>query len=325
MSPESVLDWSSIQFCPMKTNIRLVFAWAFALIAFCSVSLAQKGGTPVSSHNPSFQISISENSPKRTPLAWGEKNATFVTYDMKHDSKVPETVKYIWFGKAATVESVSIEIGDTLVPATIRSSENYYRVAVPVFRTILPGETWTFNVRGTVVAKDPMENYAGASIDFSGIEVDAENYGWSTQGDSFYHPIFDRSQFRSGITNTSGLQRLENVSAYGFVIGGRDKFSRSKVLVRIAGPSLENMRIADVLRDPTLKIYNDRQQVVGTADDWPIQLESEFSRLGAFPFTRGSFDSALEVELAPGSYTVEVKNHSSVAARGAYLIEVYQQ
>ncbi len=307
----------------IRNTVGGIFAWVFALIALSLNVNAFQKELP----NLSLSVTISDKSPKRTPLVWGDKDRLFVVYDIKNESIVPVTVNRLWFRKSPTVESVSVESGSDLVPAAFLSRNDYYIVGIPVLITVPVGDTWTVNVRGTVVGKGADDNYATASIDYNGMEFETryDSYGISNPEPSFYHHIFDKGQLRQVISNTSGLERLENASAYGFTIGGNDRFSRSKVLIRIAGPALAALGVRDTLSDPVLTVFNSNRQIVGTADDWPIGLESEFRRLGAFPFARGSTDSALEVELPPGGYTVEVKSFPSTSAKGAYLIEVYQQ
>ena len=109
----------------------------------------------------------------------------------------------------------------------------------------------------------------------------------------------------------------------GFVVSGQ---SEKELLLRGVGPTLQNFGVESAIADPVLQIYSG-SNLITSNDDWhevglaqTVELESTFSRLGAFPLSRTSEDSALLLAVAPGVYTsiVEGGEIPSIC-----LIEVY--
>jgi uncharacterized protein (DUF1800 family) len=108
-----------------------------------------------------------------------------------------------------------------------------------------------------------------------------------------------------------------------------------KLLVRAAGPALAAapFNLAGTLANPALTLTRSGTPpvVVATNDNWgsPVGVSSvpasvlsgAFAEAGAFPFAPGSNDAALLVDLAPGSYTVQVSGAPNTS--GVAIVELY--
>jgi hypothetical protein len=124
--------------------------------------------------------------------------------------------------------------------------------------------------------------------------------------------------------------RLSNVSARNFAGSGGDTLiagfsitgnTAKRVLIRAVGPTLGLFGVAGAIADPKLEVYAGSNRVAEN-DNWSASLASAFSSVGAFGLTAGSRDSALEISLNPGGYTVHVTPASG--SGGEVLIEIYE-
>jgi CotH kinase protein/Lamin Tail Domain len=156
--------------------------------------------------------------------------------------------------------------------------------------------------------------------------------------DARYADIFPSSPWSSlaRLADLPKSSRLVNLSSRGYV-GTGDAAMLSGVVVRgpmtkrfLArgiGPGLAAFGVADALTDPTLKIYASDGTVVTGNEGWEqsadvLQLPAISSSVGAFPLAAGSSDSALIVDLPPGSYTLSLS--SSSGQPGVGLAELYE-
>ncbi len=133
----------------------------------------------------------------------------------------------------------------------------------------------------------------------------------------------------SPISSTSAANRLVDLSSRadltgtnsliaGFVVSGT---GTKAVLLRAAGPSLGQFGVNGYMSAPELDLYSSSGTVISKNTDWNGSLASTFSQVGAFPFTSGSADAAVLVNLAPGSYTMHVYDPTGIG--GVVLTEVY--
>ena len=140
-------------------------------------------------------------------------------------------------------------------------------------------------------------------------------------------------------------QRLTNISAMGavtpttgalfggFVISGS---STKSILIRGIGPGLSAFKIAAVLPDPVLSVFDSGGNLVAQNFSWTSQsatgpdqpaitaadLTAADTSVGAFALSALNSDTALIANLAPGAYTFEI---SSASGRtGVVLGEVYE-
>jgi hypothetical protein len=115
-----------------------------------------------------------------------------------------------------------------------------------------------------------------------------------------------------------------NILIAGFVVTGTQP---AKVLVRGVGPGLAQFNVTGTLAQPVLTVYDSTGKMVATDTGWqtaanPAEITSVGSTVGAFALQSGSADSALVLDLVPGSYTVQVVGAN--ATTGIALAEVYQ-
>lgn len=107
----------------------------------------------------------------------------------------------------------------------------------------------------------------------------------------------------------------------GFAINGT---ASRPVLVRAAGPSLSAFGVAGTLGAPHLELRAADGTLVAENTGWrdAASLAGAFASAGAFPFARGSADSAVVATLAPGTYTVQVSDAAG-GNGGVALAEIY--
>ncbi|HUR58211.1 MAG TPA: DUF1800 family protein, partial [Opitutaceae bacterium] len=152
----------------------------------------------------------------------------------------------------------------------------------------------------------------------------------------------------SGVNNTSGVAILEiydvsgsarllNLSTRALVGSGATTFfsglsvapggGARRVLIRAAGPALTQLGVTTAISDPAVAVLDTagRQIAGGANDNWSTTeanaLTAAFAAAGAFPFSAGSRDSALLMDLMPGNYTIQV--NGVAGASGTALVEVY--
>ncbi|MEY2878755.1 MAG: hypothetical protein RLZZ15_1135 [Verrucomicrobiota bacterium] len=128
------------------------------------------------------------------------------------------------------------------------------------------------------------------------------------------------------LINLSTLGRAgagEDALIGGLVIGGEGTL---RVLVRAAGPALDQFGVGGTVRQPKLEIFEgDTVFLANTgwsAGKSTADLVAAAKRLGAFPFAEGSADCAALVTLKAGvAYTLKVTGVGGTS--GAALVEVY--
>ena len=102
----------------------------------------------------------------------------------------------------------------------------------------------------------------------------------------------------------------------GFIISG---FDPKTVVLRGIGPSLANSGVGSPLADPTLRLHASPNGVVATNDNWKDSQPDEIIQIGLAP--ADDREAVIVATLAPGSYTVVLREKSGLAGNG--LIEVY--
>ena len=111
---------------------------------------------------------------------------------------------------------------------------------------------------------------------------------------------------------------------FGFDLAGEGVI---QALVRSVGPGLAYFDVSECTENPNLSVYQHGLKSWKN-DDWAIAENFEKSsvmgnRLGAFPLSENSKDSALSLSLGPGSYSVESRRGTDDA--GFEIIELYLQ
>jgi uncharacterized protein (DUF1800 family) len=114
----------------------------------------------------------------------------------------------------------------------------------------------------------------------------------------------------------------------GFVISGGAK----TVLVRAVGPGLAAFGVPGTLPDPTLTVFDARNTVVASNDNWNAANVGTFGQVGAFPLPVDSRDAVVVATLQPGGYTAQISGLGSPntglpaegsAKEGVAILEVY--
>jgi hypothetical protein len=112
-----------------------------------------------------------------------------------------------------------------------------------------------------------------------------------------------------------------NILIAGFVVSGS---GNKTMLVRGVGPALNPFGIANYLTQPLLGLFNSQSVMFNSNAGWGnnAALVADFNQAGAFAYSVGSLDSALQVSLpANQSYTVQVSGMNS--GTGVALAELY--
>jgi hypothetical protein len=109
----------------------------------------------------------------------------------------------------------------------------------------------------------------------------------------------------------------EKVLIGGFIIGQGDP---KRVLIRGVGPSLSSMGIADVLEETNVKLFSGGS-MIGENEHW--RTNANYADILATPYPPISdLESALLVDLGPGTYTAHVQGVGNAAGVG--LVEIYE-
>ena len=102
-----------------------------------------------------------------------------------------------------------------------------------------------------------------------------------------------------------------------------------KVLIRAVGPTLGRapFNIPGTVADPMLSLVRGDGGVVRENDNWETgndaSLISEASvKVGAFALSAGAKDSAILINLPPGTYNAQVSG--AAPGTGTVLVEVYE-
>jgi len=131
-----------------------------------------------------------------------------------------------------------------------------------------------------------------------------EVYDLDSTGDSQLLNISSRALLDTG----------DGVMIAGFVVGGTDD---ETLLLRGIGPSLTS--VANPIPDPALSLYDANGDVVMQNNNWADTQEADISATGLAP--SDALESAILVQLPPGSYTVILIDSTSTPGTG--LVEVY--
>lgn len=108
----------------------------------------------------------------------------------------------------------------------------------------------------------------------------------------------------------------DDVMIGGFIIGGT---APTKVIVRVVGPSLTKVGVADALSDPTLELYDSKGTLVSSNDNWRSTQEGAIIATTVPP--ADDREAAIVRTLAPGAYSAVVRGQNN--ATGVALFEVY--
>ncbi len=134
--------------------------------------------------------------------------------------------------------------------------------------------------------------------------------------------IFDlQADSGSQLANISSRGRIEtadNVMIGGFILGGAGSNS-PKIVARVIGPSLSAFGVTGALQDSTLDLFNVNGVMLATNDDWRDSQQAEIEADQLAP--SDNRESALEILLGPGLYTVIARGKNNTTGVG--LVEIY--
>jgi hypothetical protein len=136
--------------------------------------------------------------------------------------------------------------------------------------------------------------------------------------------VLEKPPTECGLANVSFLLRVPSGSQVlqGFVL---DRPTR--VLVRVAGPALASFGVNGVLPNPRLTVMQGNMPLASN-DDWASTISNydavwnAGAKAGAFPFSFGSRDAAVVLDLVAGAYTCLVSD--TAGAAGEVLVECYR-
>ena len=155
-------------------------------------------------------------------------------------------------------------------------------------------------------------------------------------GGSGYNTEFGWGMVDAGAATAPGTWNLINLSTraqvntgeqylgMGFVLAGSEP---KRVLVRAAGPKLAAFGITGVLTNPVITLIRQSDGATITSNTgWMsapnvAAIRDAAVAASAFPFTDGSTDSALLVDLPPGAYTANITGVGGTT--GIVLAELY--
>jgi len=136
-------------------------------------------------------------------------------------------------------------------------------------------------------------------------------------------------------TDTSNpvTSRITNISTRGQIGAGESLIAgfaitgdvRKKLLIRAVGPTLSSFGLTGVLADPKIDVLAG-STIIASNNDWTesatvAQVTSTSPSVGAFPLNAASKDAAVVLQLAPGSYTVQISGGGG--STGTVLVEIY--
>ncbi|MBE2212400.1 MAG: carbohydrate binding domain-containing protein [Opitutaceae bacterium] len=120
------------------------------------------------------------------------------------------------------------------------------------------------------------------------------------------------------VSTRAGVLPGDRTLIPGFVIGGTGK---KEVILRGVGPELLDRGVPTAVNDTSVVVYRGQAEVAAN-DDWvAADIGDGFARVYAFSFNPGSKDSALRLQLDPGSYSMHVNGVGG--ATGTGLAEIY--
>jgi hypothetical protein len=109
----------------------------------------------------------------------------------------------------------------------------------------------------------------------------------------------------------------DNVLIAGFIIGGSQP---KEVIVRGLGPSVADKGVTGALADPWIEVHDSTGRVIASNDNW--QSDPNAARVQALGLAPNHpVESALDLTLSPGSYTVIMRGVND--STGVGLAEVY--
>jgi hypothetical protein len=128
----------------------------------------------------------------------------------------------------------------------------------------------------------------------------------------------------ANISTRGFVQTGDNVMIAGFVAGPANA-APTGILIRGMGPSLASSGVPNPLQDPTLELHDANGTRLRTNDNWKIDDQSGQSQQSDIEGTGlapgNDKESAILVDVAPGSYTAILAGKNNTSGTG--LVEIY--
>lgn len=146
------------------------------------------------------------------------------------------------------------------------------------------------------------------------------------EGGNVLVEVYDVTSGSGYMVNQSARGEIrpdQEVLIAGFAVSGS---ATRRALIRCVGPTLGDFGVPAPVSDSTLSVFNANQVEISSNDNWSdnsnaAEIAAAAQTLGAFALPEGSLDSAVLLDLAPGSYTVHARGVGG--ATGTVLLEVY--
>jgi glucose/arabinose dehydrogenase len=124
------------------------------------------------------------------------------------------------------------------------------------------------------------------------------------------------------VSTRGRVETGERILIAGFVVEGGSR----RVVIRGVGPALGAFGVTGFLADPEVIVLRGAT-VVATNDNWgqganAASFSATAASSGAFPYTAGSADAGLLLDLDAGAYTVQLRGRNETT--GVALVEVYE-
>jgi hypothetical protein len=140
----------------------------------------------------------------------------------------------------------------------------------------------------------------------------------ATANAATYALVGPQSARLQNISTRAQVGNGEKVLIGGFIVTGSDP---KKVIVRGRGPSLTGSGLADPVHDPIIELYSSTNNPpIATNDNWQTTQKTEIEGTGLAP--SNTLESAIVQTLAPGNYTVVLRDKDTSAARLG-IVEVF--
>ena len=152
----------------------------------------------------------------------------------------------------------------------------------------------------------------------------APGSGWSSAIGGSRSSVLNPRPRLANLSSRSFIGTGENLMITGVVVNDT---AGKQYLARAVGPALTAFGVPGALAQPVLKILDDKGKEIARNAGWESGPDADdipdlTKAVGAFPFAKGSKDSALLARLPAGQFTLQVS--SANTGTGVGLAELYE-
>jgi hypothetical protein len=209
-------------------------------------------------------------------------------------------------------EGITIKAGSSLILSVAATGS-----PTPTYQWQLNGTAVSGATASTLVLTDILASQAGS------YNVVVTNSAGSATSKSATVVINDGFGRQLSLSTLGYVGSGGDILIPGFFVAGNGV---KRLLIRAAGPTLEQFGVSNVLADPQLVIFKGSLQWISN-DNWSSDAANAASvvaagkSVGAFALTTGSKDAALVVSLDPGAYSIQVSGVGGTT--GKAIVEAY--